>query len=100
MILRIYSLLLTIYLNLFICFRWWKDLGLANELKFARDHPLKWYMWPMACLTDPILSEQRVELTKPFALLYIIDDIFDVHGTLDEFKHFTKLVNRYGSVVE
>ncbi|GMY37114.1 (3S,6E)-nerolidol synthase 1-like [Fagus crenata] len=34
-------------------------------------------MWPMACLTDPSLSEQRVELTKPLALLYIIDDIFD-----------------------
>ncbi|XP_050288838.1 (3S,6E)-nerolidol synthase 1-like [Quercus robur] len=75
--------------------KWWKDLGLANELKFARDQPLKWYMWPMACLTDPILSEQRVELTKPLALLYIIDDIFDVRGTLDELKHFTEVVNRW-----
>ncbi|KAK7836595.1 (3S,6E)-nerolidol synthase 1 [Quercus suber] len=58
--------------------RRWKDLSLANELKFARDQPLKWYMWPMACLSDPISSEQRVELTKPLALLYIIDDIFDI----------------------
>ena len=57
-------------------------------------------MWPMASLTDPILSEQRVELTKPLALLYIIDDIFDVHETLDELKHITEVVNWYGSVVE
>ena len=73
---------------------------MANELKFARDQPLKWYMWPMASLTDPILSEQRVELTKPLALLYIIDDIFDVHEALDELKHITEVVNWYGSVVE
>ncbi|KAL6333686.1 hypothetical protein AAG906_028872 [Vitis piasezkii] len=40
---------------------WWKDLGLAKELKFARNQPLKWYMWPLAVLPDPSLSEQRWE---------------------------------------
>ncbi|XVE51208.1 hypothetical protein DITRI_Ditri02bG0021200 [Diplodiscus trichospermus] len=29
------------------------DLGLSKELEFARDQPLKWYIWSMACLTDP-----------------------------------------------
>ena len=74
--------------------RWWQDLGLAEELKFARDQPLKWHMWPMAVLPDPSLSEQRVELTKPISMIYIIDDIFDVHGTLDELTFFTEAVNR------
>ncbi|KAL6333390.1 hypothetical protein AAG906_028575 [Vitis piasezkii] len=74
---------------------WWKDLGLAKELKFARNQPLKWYMWPLAVLPDPSLSEQRVELTKPISLVYIIDDIFDVHGTLDELTLFTEAVNRW-----
>ncbi|KAI8567478.1 hypothetical protein RHMOL_Rhmol02G0125200 [Rhododendron molle] len=32
---------------------WWKDMGLANELKFARNQPHKWYMWPMAALANP-----------------------------------------------
>ena len=63
--------------------RWWKDLGLANKLEFARDQPIKWYIWSMASLTDPNLSEQRVDLTKPISLIYIIDDIFDVYGTVD-----------------
>eukprot|EP00261_Vitis_vinifera_P015409 XP_003635413.1 PREDICTED: (3S,6E)-nerolidol synthase 1 [Vitis vinifera] len=75
--------------------KWWKDLGLAKELKFARNQPLKWYMWPLAVLPDPSLSEQRVELTKPISLVYIIDDIFDVHGTLDELTLFTEAVNRW-----
>ncbi|KAM7506178.1 hypothetical protein LguiB_005082 [Lonicera macranthoides] len=75
--------------------RWWKELGLAKELKFARDQPMKWHMWTMAALTDPSLSMQRIELTKPISLIYIIDDIFDVYGTLDELALFTQAVNRW-----
>ncbi|WJZ96168.1 hypothetical protein VitviT2T_014880 [Vitis vinifera] len=75
--------------------KWWKDLGLTEELKFARDQPLKWYMWPMAIIPDPRLSEQRIELTKPISLIYIIDDIFYVGGTLDELTLFTEAVNRW-----
>ncbi|WJZ96188.1 hypothetical protein VitviT2T_014898 [Vitis vinifera] len=75
--------------------KWWKGLGLTEELKFARDQPLKWYMWPMAIIPDPRLSEQRIELTKPISLIYIIDDIFDVGGTLDELTLFTEAVNRW-----
>nr|AIC76501.1 terpene synthase [Prunus campanulata] len=75
--------------------KWWKELGLAKELKFARDQPVKWYIWSMACLTDPKLSEERVELTKPISFIYLIDDIFDVYGTLDELILFTEAVNRW-----
>ncbi|KAA8515440.1 hypothetical protein F0562_018949 [Nyssa sinensis] len=74
---------------------WWKELGLAKQLKFARDQPLKWYMWSMVVFTDPSLSEQRIDLTKPISLVYIIDDIFDVYGTLDDLTLFTEAVNRW-----
>ncbi|XVF87632.1 hypothetical protein PTKIN_Ptkin18bG0135700 [Pterospermum kingtungense] len=72
---------------------WWKELGLSKELEFARDQPLKWYICSMACLTDPSLSEERIDLTKPISLIYIIDDIFDVYGTLDELTLFTQAVD-------
>nr|ADD81294.1 linalool synthase [Actinidia arguta] len=75
--------------------QWWKGRGLANELKLVRNQPLKWYMWPMAALTDPRFSEERVELTKPISFIYIIDDIFDVYGTLEELTLFTDAVNRW-----
>ncbi|KAK4254032.1 hypothetical protein QN277_009464 [Acacia crassicarpa] len=75
--------------------KWWKDLGLAKELKFARDEPIKWYMWAMACLTDPCFSEERIELTKPLSLVYIIDDIFDVYGSMDELALFVDAVQRW-----
>ncbi|KAE8733209.1 putative terpene synthase 4 [Hibiscus syriacus] len=73
---------------------WWKQLGLATEL-VARDQPMKWYIWSMACLTDPTLSEQRIDLTKAISLFYVIDDVFDVYGTLDELTFFVQAVERW-----
>jgi len=61
--------------------------------------PLKWYLWPMACFTDPSFSEQRIELTKSISLIYIIDDIFDVYGTLDQLTLFRDAVNRYSNFI-
>ncbi|CAN0875702.1 (3S,6E)-nerolidol synthase 1, chloroplastic [Linum grandiflorum] len=75
--------------------KWWIELGLAQDLQFARNEPVKWYMWPLATLTDPKLSEERVELTKPISFVYLIDDIFDVYGSLDELILFTQTVNRW-----
>ncbi|KAI6704867.1 hypothetical protein NL676_007829 [Syzygium grande] len=72
---------------------WWKDLGMAKKLKYARDQPLKWYMWPMAILTKNGLSQERVLLTKAISFIYIIDDIFDVYGTIDELTSFTDVIN-------
>ncbi|RDX62117.1 hypothetical protein CR513_59584, partial [Mucuna pruriens] len=76
-------------------YKWWKDLGMAEEVKFATYQPIKWYMWPMACFTDPHFSDQRIQLTKPISLIYVIDDIFDVYGTLDQLTLFTDAVNRW-----
>nr|XP_043626346.1 (3S,6E)-nerolidol synthase 1-like [Erigeron canadensis] len=75
--------------------KWWKDLGLADEFKLARNQPMHWYLWPMAGITDPCLSEPRIELTKVIALVYIIDDIFDVYGKLDELVILTEAVQRW-----
>ncbi|XP_054778312.1 neryl diphosphate diphosphatase, chloroplastic-like [Prosopis cineraria] len=77
--------------------KWWKELGVAKAMAFAKFNPVKWYMWPMACLTDPKFSRQRIELIKPVSLVYIIDDIFDVYGSLDQLTNFTNAVNRWES---
>ncbi|KAG6642634.1 hypothetical protein CIPAW_09G153300 [Carya illinoinensis] len=75
--------------------KWWGDLGLAKELKFARNQPLKWYICSMVYSVDPDLSNERVELTKPISLIYIIDNIFDVHGMLEELALFTEAINKW-----
>ncbi|MED6144374.1 hypothetical protein PIB30_015156 [Stylosanthes scabra] len=72
-----------------------KDLGLAKKSKFVRDEPIKWYMWPMACLPDPRFSQERVDLTKPLSLIYIFDDMFDCYGNIHELTLFTHAVQRW-----
>ncbi|KAK4439283.1 Tricyclene synthase Oc15, chloroplastic [Sesamum alatum] len=75
---------------------WWNELGLAKTLKLVRNQPLKWYTWSMSILIDDFsLSLQRVELTKAIGFVYLIDDIFDVVGTLDELTIFTEAVNKW-----
>ncbi|KAG9131389.1 hypothetical protein Leryth_019635, partial [Lithospermum erythrorhizon] len=75
--------------------KWWKGLDLTEELKFARNQPLKWYAWTMASLEGPQLSEARIDLTKAISFIYVIDDIFDVYGTQDQLILFTQALNRY-----
>ena len=68
---------------------------MANELKYARNQPLEWHLWSLAMLTGPSFSDQRIDLTKPISFICLIDDIFDVYGTLDELTLFTEAVTRY-----
>ncbi|XP_058735515.1 (3S,6E)-nerolidol synthase 1-like [Vicia villosa] len=81
--------------EIFAVSKWWKDLGLSKDLEFARDDPIKWYMWTMACIPDPRFSDVRIEVTKPLSLIYIIDDLFDNYGNIDQLTLFTEAVKRW-----
>jgi Terpene synthase family, metal binding domain len=75
-------------------YRWWKDLGLIRELTFARDQIQKWYLWSMTVLPGPQFSKHRLEITKATSFIYLIDDIFDIMGTVEELTLFTQAINR------
>ncbi|PKA53608.1 (3S,6E)-nerolidol synthase 2, chloroplastic/mitochondrial [Apostasia shenzhenica] len=51
-------------------------------------------MWLVATIPEPHFNN-RVELTKVIALVYVIDDIFDVFGSLEELTLFTEAVERW-----
>nr|A0A7G5KLV3.1 RecName: Full=Monoterpene synthase TPS4, chloroplastic; AltName: Full=Geraniol synthase TPS4; AltName: Full=Terpene synthase 4; Short=CoTPS4; Flags: Precursor [Cananga odorata]QMW48845.1 terpene synthase 4 [Cananga odorata] len=75
--------------------RWWKQLGLVDKLTFARDRPLECFLWTVGILPEPKYSSCRIELAKTIAILLVIDDIFDTHGTLDELILFTNAIRRW-----
>ncbi|KAL5702321.1 hypothetical protein ACHQM5_027551 [Ranunculus cassubicifolius] len=75
--------------------KWCRDLGISRKLDFARDQPVKWYMWSMTILADPMYTEERIDLTKCISFIYMMDDIFDVYGTLDELVLFDKAINKW-----
>ncbi|XP_022140146.1 (3S,6E)-nerolidol synthase 1-like [Momordica charantia] len=75
--------------------RWWRETGLGKVMKFARDQPLKWYVCSLVCLMGPRFSEERVELSKPISFVYLIDDMFDLYGSLHQLTVFTEAVKRW-----
>ncbi|XP_021732097.1 tricyclene synthase EBOS, chloroplastic-like [Chenopodium quinoa] len=75
--------------------RWWKDLELSEKLSFARDRLMECFFWGIGTLPKPELSSGRKALTKVFKFITIIDDIYDVYGTIDELELFTNAIERW-----
>ena len=76
-------------------FRWWKDLDFAKKLPFARDRMVECYFWILGVYFEPQYLLARRMLTKVIALTSIIDDIYDVYGTLEELVLFTDAIERF-----
>ncbi|XP_050288805.1 sesquiterpene synthase 2-like [Quercus robur] len=75
--------------------RWWKDLDFARKLPFARDRVVECYFWIVAVYFEPQYSLARKILTKVISMTSILDDIYDVYGTLEELEPFTKAIERW-----
>ncbi|GMY37038.1 (e,e)-alpha-farnesene synthase [Fagus crenata] len=75
--------------------RWWRNLGLMENLSFARDRLAESFMCSMGVAFEPKYTFLRKWLTKVINLILIIDDVYDVYGTLEELKHFTNAVYRW-----
>ncbi|KAK4486861.1 hypothetical protein RD792_006169 [Penstemon davidsonii] len=75
--------------------RWWKELGLVDKLSFARDRPMECFLWTVGVLPEPKYSSVRIELAKTVAILLVIDDIFDTHGTINDLHLFTHAIQRW-----
>ncbi|KAM5551570.1 hypothetical protein ABKV19_026420 [Rosa sericea] len=75
--------------------RWWKDFDFANKLPFARDRVVEAYFWALAVYFQPEYHFARMVLAKVIAIVTIIDDIYDVHGTYEELESFTEAIERW-----
>nr|ATY48639.1 linalool synthase [Phyla dulcis] len=75
--------------------RWWKQTGLAEKLPFARDRLVECYFWTIGWLYEPQYVFARSAATKFVALINVIDDIYDIYGTLEELHLFQDAIQRW-----
>nr|AGB05615.1 sesquiterpene synthase 6 [Valeriana officinalis] len=91
-----YNILQAIHLeDLKYTSRWWKSTSLVEKLSFARDRLVENYIWSLGVTFEPHLQYSRRVNTKVNALITVIDDVYDVYGTLDELNLFTDIVERW-----
>ena len=69
-------------------------MDFTRKLPFARDRIVECYFWVLGIYYESDFAIARKILTKVMAMTSIIDDIYDVYGTLEELKLFTKAVER------
>ncbi|XP_042378671.1 terpene synthase 10-like isoform X2 [Zingiber officinale] len=75
--------------------RWWTELGLAEKLPFSRDRLAESYLWTVGWAFEPQYWSFREAQTKGVCFVTMIDDVYDVYGTLDELQLFTHLIDRW-----
>nr|AGW18161.1 terpene synthase 4-1 [Copaifera langsdorffii] len=75
--------------------KWWKDLDFATKLPFARNRLVEAYFWILGVYFEPCYSLARRIMTKVISLTSVIDDIYDVYGTLEELQLFTEAIDKW-----
>ncbi|KAL9322767.1 hypothetical protein ACSQ67_010820 [Phaseolus vulgaris] len=79
--------------------RWWWDIGLSTKLKFVRHGLVESFIWSLTIFPEPQFAICHKELTKVGYLLTILDDIYDIYGTLDELELFTDAIERFVQLI-
>nr|ANB66345.1 terpene synthase [Camellia sinensis] len=75
--------------------RWWKNLCLVENLSFTRNRLVESYLWAVGVAFEPQHKSFRKWLTKAINFVLIIDDIYDIYGSLEELECFTNSVERW-----
>lgn len=70
-------------------------MDFASKLPFARDRVIECYFWILGVYFEPKYYFARRTLTKVIAMTSIIDDVYDVYGTLEELDLFTRAIERF-----
>ncbi|KAH0468357.1 hypothetical protein IEQ34_003390 [Dendrobium chrysotoxum] len=77
--------------------RWWTKISnlAGDELSFAREWPVESYFLALGLAMEPRFSTCRKEFAKAICFINVVDDIYDIYGSLDELQHFTDAVERW-----
>ncbi|KAJ0017280.1 hypothetical protein Pint_11432 [Pistacia integerrima] len=75
--------------------RKWKKMGLGDQFSsFARDSWMVSFFWAAVMIFEPQYGYFRSMTGLAYALITIMDDVYDVYGTVDELELLTDAVDR------
>ncbi|KAI4331067.1 hypothetical protein MLD38_029291 [Melastoma candidum] len=74
--------------------RWSSDLR-VERFEVLRDRPLENYLWANIMAFEPLWGYFRVATAKIAFLVTIIDDCYDIFGTIEELELLTEFISRW-----
>ncbi|KAK1425273.1 hypothetical protein QVD17_20623 [Tagetes erecta] len=78
----------------------WVVENKLDQLKFARQKTAYCYFSVAAMLSSPELSDARISWAKNGILTTVVDDFFDVGGTIDELANLIQCVEKWNVDVD
>ncbi|XP_039171026.1 (-)-germacrene D synthase-like [Eucalyptus grandis] len=75
--------------------RWWKNIDVPRKFPFARDRIVELFFWTTGIYFEPEFAMAREILTKVISLASIMDDIYDVYGTLEELALLNEAIQKW-----
>ncbi|KAK8519737.1 hypothetical protein V6N13_031774 [Hibiscus sabdariffa] len=95
-----FNLLQSVYLSeLKELAEWWEGLNMKEKIPFARDRMVECYFWAMGSVPEPKFHKCRRNLTKYGSLATVLDDVYDIYGSMDELQKYTTAVKRWDAEV-
>ncbi|KAI5070149.1 hypothetical protein GOP47_0014492 [Adiantum capillus-veneris] len=76
----------------------WNEECKFNELKFARQKPIECFFSVAATLFEPEYCYARIVWAKCSVLVTLIDDFYDVQGSLCDLEKFLHAIERWDPV--
>lgn len=74
---------------------WWKNLHIKEKMPFARHRVAESFFWAIGTTFEPQYALARSFLTKILALQVVVDDMYDVYGTIEELTLYTEAIQRW-----
>ncbi|KAM3682796.1 hypothetical protein ACJW31_12G098900 [Castanea mollissima] len=75
--------------------KWWRSIGLGEKSSFVRNRLTENFFWNVGCTFHPQFGYSRRISTKANLIITVMDDVYDVYGTLDELDLFTNAVESW-----
>ncbi|KAK3407468.1 hypothetical protein EUGRSUZ_K03518 [Eucalyptus grandis] len=75
--------------------RWWKNIDVPRKFPFARDRIVELFFWTTGIYFEPEFAMAREILTKVISLTSIMDDIYDVYGTVEELALLNEVIQKW-----
>ncbi|XP_025885206.1 alpha-farnesene synthase isoform X4 [Solanum lycopersicum] len=75
--------------------RWWRNVSIIENLEFTRERIVESFFFAVGIASEGEHGSMRKWLAKVIQLILIIDDVYDIYGTLADVQQFTVAIEKW-----